>query len=66
MKSDDAADSDDEIIKEVRLARQKMFEEAGGTLDGLFRMLKEFSKKEGLEVVNLPPRPWSPSDATRV
>ena len=56
-------EQDDEIIREVRLARKKVFEEAGGTLDGLFKLLKEQEKKETLPVVNLPPRKLSPSDA---
>jgi hypothetical protein len=66
MKPVDRVDADDEIIKEVRRARQKMFEEAGGTLDGLFKMLKEFEKREKLQIVNLPPRRLSPSDTSRV
>jgi hypothetical protein len=58
-------EQDDEIIKEVRQARQRVFEDAGGTLDGLFKMLKALEKNETLPVVNLPPRKLSPSDAAR-
>lgn len=58
-------DADDEIIREVRRARQQIFDEAGGTLDGLFKMLTEAEKQETLPLVNLPPRLLSPADASK-
>jgi hypothetical protein len=64
-KSNDPHDADDEIIREVRTARQKIFEEAGGTLDGLFRMLKEAERKSSLPLVTLPPRLLSPADTSK-
>jgi len=36
---------DDPIIKEVREAGQKLFEEAGGTLEGYFKMLRQREKE---------------------
>jgi hypothetical protein len=63
MTGKDYDEDDDEIIREVRRARRKVFEEAGGTLDGLFKMLKDLEKKETLPVVNMPPRKASPSVA---
>jgi hypothetical protein len=58
-------DADDDIIREVRRARQAIFEEAGGTLDGLFKMLKEAEKTSSLPLVTLPPRLLSPSDTSK-
>lgn len=58
-------DADDEIIREVRRARQQIFEEAGGTLDGLFKMLKEAERKSSLPLVTLPPRLLSSADASK-
>jgi hypothetical protein len=37
---------DDPIVKEVREARKKLFEESGGTMDSLFEMLKREEAKE--------------------
>lgn len=54
-------DEDDDVIKEVRLVRERMFKAAGGTLEGLYKTLKELEKKETVPVVNLPPRRPSPS-----
>ena len=56
---------DDEVIKEVRRARQQMLAESGGTLEGLFKLLKELETKETLPVVNRPPRKLSASDKAR-
>ena len=32
---------DDPVVREVRQARQKLWEEAGGTVEGLLRLLDE-------------------------
>jgi hypothetical protein len=49
-------EEDDDVIKEVRRVREQIFKDAGGTLEGLYRRLKELEKKETVPVVNLPPR----------
>ena len=51
---------DDEIIAEVRRVRAKIFQECGGTLEGLYARLKELEKKETREVLLLTPRPPKP------
>ncbi len=55
-------DGDDEIIRGVREARRQVFELAGGTLDGLFRLLKETEAKAALPLVSLPPRLLASTD----
>ncbi len=47
---------DDEIVAEVRRVRAKIFQECGGTLEGLFARLKELEKKETRQVLSLAPR----------
>lgn len=47
---------DDEIIAEVRRNRAELLKSAGGTLEGLYAMLKSSEAKESRRVVNLPPR----------
>jgi hypothetical protein len=54
-------DEDDDVIKEVRRVREQMFKAAGGTLEGLYKTLKELEKNETVPVVNLPPRRPSPT-----
>jgi hypothetical protein len=49
-------EEDDDVVKEVRRVREQIFKDAGGTLEGLYRRLKELEKKETIPVVNLPPR----------
>ena len=51
---------DDEIVAEVRRVRAKIFQECGGTLEGLYARLKELEKKETREVLLLTPRPPKP------
>lgn len=51
---------DDEIIAEVRRVRAKIWQECGGTLEGLFARLKELEKTEAREVLSLAPRPPRP------
>ena len=51
---------DDEIVAEVRRVRAKIFQECGGTLEGLYARLKELEKKETREVLSLVPRPPKP------
>ena len=51
---------DDEIVAEVRRVRAKIFQECGGTLEGLYARLKELEKKETREVLSLAPRPPKP------
>ncbi len=46
----------DEIVEEVRAIRRRLLEEAGGTLDGLFAMLKEEEGRSKEKVVSLPRR----------
>jgi hypothetical protein len=46
----------DEIVEEVRAIRKRLFDEAGGHLDGLFAKLKEWEAKRKERVVSLPPR----------
>lgn len=46
----------DEIIDEVRAARARLLESAGGDLDSLFAKLKALEEQEEREVVVLPPR----------
>jgi len=47
---------EDEIMTEVRRNRAKLFEAAGGTLEGLVAKLMEDEKHETREIVTLPPR----------
>ena len=51
---------DDEIVAEVRRVRARIFQECGGTLEGLYARLKELEKKETREVLSLAPRPLKP------
>ncbi len=51
---------DDEIVAEVRRVRAKIFQECGGTLEGLYARLKELEKKETRQVLSLTPRPAKP------
>ena len=51
---------DDEIIAEVRRVRAKIFQECGGTLEGLYARLKELEKKETRQMLSLAPRPPKP------
>lgn len=46
----------DEIIEEVRAARARLLEEAGGDLDALFVKLKKLESQEKRPMVVLPPR----------
>ena len=48
---------DDEIVAEVRRVRAKIFQECGGTLEGLYARLKALEKNETREVLSLAPRP---------
>ena len=48
---------DDEIVAEVRRVRSKIFQECGGTMEGLYARLKELEKKETRQVLSLAPRP---------
>lgn len=50
------SDYQDPIVAEVRAARQKLFEEAGGDLDKLVAMLQEMEKHETRPIVSYPPR----------
>lgn len=50
----------DEIVEEVRAVRQQIFQQAGGTLEGLFAMLKELESKEHGKLVSYPPRKPDP------
>ena len=54
-------DQDDEIVAEVRRAREAFFKACGGTLEGLYARTKEFEKKETLPVVSFPPRRLNPT-----
>ena len=51
---------DDEIVAEVRRVRSKIFQECGGTMEGLYARLKELEKKETRQVLSLAPRPARP------
>ena len=51
---------DDEIVAEVRRVRAKIFQECGGTLEGLYARLKELEKKETRQVLSLAPRQAKP------
>ena len=51
---------DDEIVAEVRRVRAKIFQECGGTLEGLYARLQELEKKETREVLTLAPRSPKP------
>ena len=46
----------DEIIEEVRAARARLLQAAGGDLDALFAKLRELEAEEKRNVVVLPPR----------
>jgi predicted nucleic acid-binding protein len=54
MMSDDVGWKDP-IVEEVRAARAELMREAGGTMEGLFKMLMESQKKRGRKLVQ-PPR----------
>ncbi len=47
---------DDEIVAEVRRARERFFKDSGGTLDGLYARLKDLEKKEARQMVSPGPR----------
>ena len=51
---------DDEIVAEVRRVRSKIFQECGGTMEGLYARLKELEKQETRQVLSLGPRPAQP------
>ena len=51
---------DDEIVAEVRRVRAKIFQECGGTLEGLYARLQELEKKETRQILSLAPRPAKP------
>jgi hypothetical protein len=50
------ADYEDPIVAEVRAARQKLWEQAGGDLDKLVAMLQEMEKRETRPIVSFPPK----------
>jgi len=58
---DEYAESwEDPIVAEVRAARAAPLAEAGGTLEGLYRLLKEVEAHEaaaGVEYIQPPPQP---------
>ncbi len=47
---------DDEIVREVRRARQRLLDESGGSLHELVERLKKRQDKRGLPLVRYPPR----------
>jgi hypothetical protein len=47
---------EDPIVSEVRAARDKLVEQAGGDIDRLIAMLEEMEKRETRPVVSFPPR----------
>ena len=51
---------DDEIVAEVRRVRAKIFQDCGGTLEGLYARLKALEKEETRQVLSLAPRPPKP------
>jgi hypothetical protein len=48
---------DDEIVAEVRRARERFFQDSGGTLEGLYARLKELEKTDARQMVSPGPRP---------
>lgn len=57
----------DEIVAEVRRARQAFFKKCGGTLEGLVAKLKELEKAETRPFVSYPPRKLvaAPTDSAK-
>ncbi len=49
-------EEDDEIIREVRKARQRLLDEAGDDLHELVERLKRRQSERGLPLVQYPPR----------
>jgi len=47
---------DDEIVAEVRRARERIFRDSGGTLEGLYERLKELEKTDARRFVSPTPR----------
>jgi hypothetical protein len=47
---------DDDIVAEVRRARERIFRDSGGTLDGLYGRLKELEKTDTRQFVSPEPR----------
>jgi hypothetical protein len=47
---------DDEIVAEVRRARDRIFRDSGGTLDGLYARLNELEERETRQLVSPEPR----------
>ena len=47
---------DDEIVAEVRRARERIFRDSGGTLDGSYARLKELEKIDTRHIVSPEPR----------
>jgi hypothetical protein len=46
----------DEIVEEVRTARARLLQQAGGDLDSLFERLAKLEAEEEREIVVRPPR----------
>lgn len=54
---------EDEIVAEVRRAREAFLKRCGGTLEGLFAKLEELEKAETRTFVSYPPRRLATSTA---
>jgi len=50
------AAEEDPIVTEVRAARQRLVDEAGGDLDRLIAMLRQMEERETRPIVSRPPR----------
>jgi len=55
----------DEIVEEVRRARARLLERAGGDLDRLAALLQRAEAEEPRGTVDLPPRPPESTDGER-
>ena len=53
---------DDEIVAEVRQARDRILRDAGGTLDGLYSRLKALEKQDTRQLVSPEPRRAAPRE----
>ena len=55
--------SEDPIVTDVREARAQLLEAAGGSVEGLVRLLRAREREAGRHPVELPPQPAGPNSS---
>lgn len=53
---------EDPIVADVRQARAQLLDAAGGSVEGLVRLLRAREREAGRHSVNLPPKIAGPND----